>query len=212
MIRMVKAYSRKEGKRIDKKRIDNKQETRMSTKKIEPTRITDEQAHDLKNQGVVSAQSRRDGLLMSLLIDHGLRIGEVVILEKKCFDYNSGIVTFYRPKVDKTQKHRMSPNVILYWGYYSANDCPPSGTIWRESNSNGSLGSQNASERGLSGRVRELGRKLGIENLSAHDLRHYWATKYIKDKHTLEQLREAGGWSSLAMPIRYIEDSEIANE
>ena len=60
-------------------------------------------------------------------------------------------------------------------------------------------------------RVRVLGARIGVEGLSAHDCRHYWAT-YWADKVDVLRLQEAGGWSSLAMPRRYIEESEVANE
>jgi len=47
--------------------------------------------------------------------------------------------------------------------------------------------------------------------LSAHDCRHYWATFWAKRVDVL-RLQEAGGWNSLAMPRRYVEDARIANE
>jgi hypothetical protein len=47
--------------------------------------------------------------------------------------------------------------------------------------------------------------------MSAHDCRHYWATLWA-DKVDVLRLQEAGGWPSLVMPPRYVEESEIANE
>ena len=67
------------------------------------------------------------------------------------------------------------------------------------------------SEQAITARVRDLGKAIGLEGLSAHDCRHYWAT-YWAGKVDVIRLQEAGGWNSLAMPRRYIEDSEIANE
>ncbi len=67
------------------------------------------------------------------------------------------------------------------------------------------------SERAISWRVRELGEQVGVTGLSPHDCRHYWAT-YWADKVDVLRLQEAGGWSSLTMPRRYVEDAEIANE
>jgi integrase len=57
-----------------------------------------------------------------------------------------------------------------------------------------------------------LGKEIGLDHLSAHDCRHYWATCAAKNGTDPFVLQEAGGWSSLAMPRRYIEDNEIANE
>ncbi len=66
-------------------------------------------------------------------------------------------------------------------------------------------------ERPITERVRLLGEQVGPERLSPHDCRHYWAI-YWADKVDVLRLQEAGGWSSLAMPRRYVEDAEIANE
>jgi integrase len=46
-----------------------------------------------------------------------------------------------------------------------------------------------------------------LAGLSAHDCRHYWGRKV-----DVLRLQEAGGWSSLAMSRRYVENSEIAKE
>ncbi|MFZ2518386.1 MAG: tyrosine-type recombinase/integrase, partial [Anaerolineae bacterium] len=67
-------------------------------------------------------------------------------------------------------------------------------------------------ERAVTARVETLGAALGIEGLSAHDLRHFWATTAAANKTDPFSLQEAGGWSSLAMPRRYVEDAKIANE
>lgn len=75
----------------------------------------------------------------------------------------------------------------------------------------GSLTDTGMTEWSISQRVRTLGERIGLDGLSAHDCRHYWAT-YWADKVDVLRLQEAGGWSSLAMPRRYVEESEIANE
>ena len=57
---------------------------------------------------------------------------------------------------------------------------------------------------------KDIGELAGVEGLSPHDCRHAWATRNAK--HGLEWLQQAGGWSSLAMPERYVEAAKIANE
>ena len=64
----------------------------------------------------------------------------------------------------------------------------------------------------ISARVRRLGEEIGIEGLSAHDCRHYWATRAAAMGTDVMKLKDAGGWSSLAMPMRYVEAAAIANE
>lgn len=50
----------------------------------------------------------------------------------------------------------------------------------------------------------------GVSTL--RDLRHGWATRAAKGGTDAFALRDAGGWSSLVMPSRYVEDSAISNE
>jgi integrase len=45
---------------------------------------------------------------MCLLLDHGLRCGEVALLEVTHDDLKAGELRFYRPKVDKVQIHRLT--------------------------------------------------------------------------------------------------------
>ena len=88
--------------------------------------------------------------------------------------------------------------------------------FWRKScKETGKLSSQmseTSATRALTKRVELLGRPTGIEGLSAHDARHYWATFEAKSKTPINRLMDVGGWSSPAMPLRYIEAAHIANE
>ena len=75
----------------------------------------------------------------------------------------------------------------------------------------GQLAGDKMSVRGITKRVRILGERVGLRGLSAHDCRHYLATQAAKDT-PLDRLQDAGGWSSYAMPLRYIESAKIANQ
>jgi len=59
--------------------------------------------------------------------------------------------------------------------------------------------------------VRELGERISVKGLSAHDCRHDWAKSAVKASD-IKSLQQAGGWSSPAMPLRYVDDAAIANE
>ena len=65
---------------------------------------------------------------------------------------------------------------------------------------------------GAHGRVHDLGAAVGLVGLSAHDLRHYWATRAARSGTPLDRLQDAGGWASPAMPLRYVETAKIANQ
>ena len=158
-------------------------------------------------------QGRRDTLMMCLLLDHGLRVGEVAALSVSDFDLQEGVLRFFRPKVNKEQVHRLTietRNAVS--SYKKHNDLPLSGLLLRRSKKNEELGQPGISPRAISARVCLLGERLGIIGLSAHDCRHYWATSAARHGTDPFVLQEAGGWSSLAMPRRYVEDNEIAND
>jgi integrase len=85
--------------------------------------------------------------------------------------------------------------------------------------------------RALRARVHDLGAAVGLVELSAHDLRHYWATRAARSGTPLDRLQDAGGWASPAtpaypaspgtaaptgagagVPLRYVETAKIANQ
>lgn len=151
---------------------------------------------------------------MALLLDHGLRVSEVAGLRVQDFDLKQGLLRFYRPKVDKEQVHRLSPDTLAATrAYFGAGDAPGQGRVLRVSKKNGELGKAGMTTRRLTERVCVLGQQtLGIPNLRAHDCRHYWATAAIRNGTDIKALQTAGGWNSPAMPLRYAEANAIANE
>ena len=214
LIRAVSGYSRKERKRVDEKRADAGILTRRTgAKKAEAVRITPEQAHALKTGQPDTPQGRRDAVLMCLLLDHGLRCGEVALLEVAHVDLKAGELRFYRPKVDKEQTHRLTQSTHrALQAYFDCGDAPEAGKLLRGSRKSGKLTSAGMSERAITNRVRVLGEAVEILGLSAHDCRHFWATQAARKGTDPFALQEAGGWNSLAMPRRYVEAAQIANE
>jgi integrase len=207
VIRTVAGYSQKEAKRVNERR----EVTRRGHKKAQHVSIDKKQARKLKKQPD-TPQGRRDALMMGLLLDHGLRVGEVARLQVSDFDLKAGEMRFYRPKVDKTQTHQLSGDTQrALQAWFENGDAPAVGPLLRASRKNGELTEAGMTEWSISQRVRTLGERIGLDGLSAHDCRHYWAT-FWADKVDVLRLQEAGGWSSLAMPRRYVEESEIANE
>jgi len=206
LIKTVTGYAKNEARRIDARRPV----TRVGDKKRTPTRITHDQARQLK-ASPDTPQGRRDTLIMCLLLDHGLRVGEVVLLRAENFDVEGGLFYFERPKVDGAQVHKFSNDTLhALQGYIGAGDAPKTGPLLRGSRKSGALTHAGISDRAIQARVRFLGEQIGLFDLSPHDCRHYWATYWAK-KVDVIQLQEAGGWSSLEMPRRYIERAKIAN-
>lgn len=148
---------------------------------------------------------------MSLLLDHGLRVGEIALLQAGAFNVESGLFCFQRPNIDGEQIHQLTNDTRrALQAYIQAGDCPKDGALLRGSLKSGELTHAGISARAIQARVRFLGEQIGLFGLSPHDCRHYWAT-YWSDKVDVLRLQEAGGWSSLEMPRRYVERSQIAN-
>ncbi len=206
LIKTVNGYAKSEAKRADARRAVK----RVGKKKSSPVRITQSQAAQLQAQPD-TPQGRRDRLLICLLLEHGLRVGEVVLLQAKHFELDTGLFYFERPKVDGEQIHQLtSATLQALQAYIRAGDCPQEGALLRGSLKSGELTHAGISVQAIQVRVRLLGEQIGLFGLSPHDCRHYWAT-YWATKVDVLRLQEAGGWSSLEMPRRYVERSRIAN-
>ena len=214
LIGSVKGYDGKEARHIDAGRRADGLNTRTGAKKAEAVIIPADVAEALKAQPS-TPQGKRDSLLMCLLLEHGLRVGEIGILTRQSFDMKAGTFTFYRPKVNKLQTHTLTAATRKAAAAYLPH-APAEGIVWRKScKGTGKLSSQlseTSATRALTKRVELLGRHAGIEGLSAHDGRHHWATWELNNGTPIHRLMDAGGWSSLAMPMRYQTAAHIANE
>jgi len=189
MIKTVSGFRHGEGRNVDAGRST----VRRGAKKAEATSVGAGQALALKDQA-----DPRDALIMCILLDHGLRCGEIASLDVSAIDLAAGTMTFYRAKVHKTQTHRLSADTLRAAMKHLAT--PRSGSLF------------STTTREINRRVGELGQALGIERLSPHDARHYWATAAARGKTDPKSLQDAGGWTSPAMVLRYIESAAIANE
>ena len=76
MIMTVKGYAHKEAIHIDERRKADEVSTRKSSKKAVAVSLSPVQAARLMARSA-NPQGRRDALLMTILLEHGLRVGEV---------------------------------------------------------------------------------------------------------------------------------------
>jgi integrase len=216
LIRSVHGYQRNESRHIDEERVRAGTTIRKGAKKAAAVTISEEIRRKLKREHPDTPQGRRDALLMCLLLDHGLRCGELALLQVSDIVLEQGELRFYRPKVDKAQTHRLSPDTLrAARAWFERGDVLESGALLRstmKSKHGNKLHASGMSERAITKRVEYLGRRFGVTGLSAHDGRHSWATTAARNGTDPFALQEAGGWSSLAMPRRYVEAAKIANE
>lgn len=207
MILLIKGHKGKDARNRDEKR----EQTRKGNKKAQANFLTNEQVKNLIEE-IPAEEYRgiRNRLIAYLLFDMGLRVSEVSDLNIECLQITEteGYLKFYRRKVDKTQIHRLTRNVLESAKTYLETfplDTNKNTPLF-PGNKNGRLGT-NAIRR----LIRTQGKHHEIGNLSPHDARHTWAT--LAGKSTpLHILQQAGGWSNLEMPSRYIQESQIANE
>ncbi|MEZ4617743.1 MAG: site-specific integrase [Caldilineaceae bacterium] len=167
----------------------------------------------MKRTPADTPQGRRDALLMCLLLDHGLRVGEVADLTVDAFNLKAGKLVFYRDKVEKTQTHKLTADTLrAIRNYIEAGDVPAVGSLLRGSRKDGSLTHAGMSVVAITARVKRLGEEIGVEGLSAHDCRHYWATDANRNGTDPFALLQAGGWTSMQTVQRYVDASKVAND
>ena len=170
LIASVKGYAPQEGKHVDDQRHAEGMDTRKGAKKAEAVTIPEDIAQALKDQPA-TPQGRRDSLIMCLLLDHGLRVGEIAILTRASFDLKANTLTFFRPKVSKTQTHTLTADTRRAAAAYLKHDAPSEGTpgsVWRRSTKgqgNWVRMSETSATRALTKRVELLGRRAGIEGI-----------------------------------------------
>ena len=206
LIREVRGYGQTEGKRIDEKRPS----TRIGHKKEEAIVLTAQQARLLKNNHSPTPQGIRDRLMICLMLDLGLRSSEVSGLKVADFA-EPGNVVVYRQKTDTTDRMALSADI-----HQALTDYKPymrrSGSLLRGSRKGGKLTDDVMSVRAIGSRVKALGHDiLDIWELSPHDLRHTWATQAAKHSSPFI-LRDAGGWTNMQTPSRYVERAKTVNE
>jgi len=218
LIAGVKSISRGGGLNLDAGRVADGVPVRVGAKKAEHTKLSAAQRTKLKTEHKDDAQGRRDRVMMCLLLDHGLRVSEVVGVTVGKLDMTSNTLVVYRKKTKKEQTLELSNDTqFALLAYINADDCPadPNAKLLRSSLKSGALAHAGMTESGCAARVRDIGLRHGIKGLSPHDCRHSFATMgaklVVKGKASILQLQEAGGWSSLAMVRRYVEGQTIAN-
>lgn len=150
---------------------------------------------------------------MTLLLDHGLRLGELTGLAVEALDLDAALRTFYRLKVDKVQTHRLTAAALAAARCYLAGaGAGAESGLWVASDRRGRLLALPMSARAIAKRVGLLSLDVGVARLSPHDCRHYRATSVAGAGTEMFSLRDAGDWSSVTMPARYVEAGAITNE
>lgn len=203
------------GQNID----DRREQTRIGAKKADFITLTRDEVDALLDQPP-TPRGRRDAALVAMLYFFGCRAGEAAGLQVSDVNLQAGLVHVFRPKVKGTvMKHgvydlhqpEFAPARRAFEDY-SRNDAPPIGLYFRGSVQNtDALGDHAMTRVTISQTIAILGERIGIDGLSAHDLRHTGATHIAESDDNLVRLRDWGGWNSIHMPARYAQRAAKAN-
>lgn len=215
LIKLVKGYRYSEGHNIDQDRKEKGLDTRVGTKKATPTPISTRQALRLKTETTHPTQPRtrahdqlleaRDALLMCLLIEHALRVSEVVGLDVNDIDLETGTISVYREKTYTRDTYELMPRTREAAEIYLP-------LVEQDGPLFTSYQGKRITRYGIFERVRLLGQQVGIPNLSPHDLRHFWTVDAFKNGNGIDLIQRYGGWNSPAMPLHYAKVIGIANK
>ncbi|MEM7348674.1 MAG: site-specific integrase, partial [Chloroflexota bacterium] len=165
-----------------------------------------------------SPQAARDAVLMCLLLDHGLRASEMAQINAQNIDLQANTLTFFRPKVKGTDHerttHQLTDDSASVLSLYLDRFFPPAlihdgplilaTTRLKKDGTGGELEERPLNRIRISERVAYLGKQHGIFKLSAHDCRHYCATKMARLGYTIDELMAWFGWTSAQTAMRYI--------
>ena len=178
-------------------------ETRNDDKNADPILLNAEQITSIKDHPDTPI-GRRDMLLICLALDHGLRVGELAILQRSDIYFGDGTMTFERSNSGQRTTIKLSEDTVEAARKYFGGDFPGFGNLWQPS-----LSGQSTSTGTITKRIRVLGKKIAIFDLSPEDLRHTWATNAAKDT-PLDQLIYAGGWTSISSALPYLKNAKVA--
>lgn len=179
---------------------------RRGTKKAAPIKLTMDQVQMLMRQPLETAQGSRDGLLLSLLLEHGLRVNELASLKIGDIDRSDSTFHISRNVPSEDQTFPLSEAALrAYDAYHKYIKKEAAGTqLLRAVRKGGKhVSKAGLTTRGISLRVEKLGAEIGIQSLSAHDLRHTWAANAAQSGVEPAKLQVFGGWSSRAMVRKF---------
>ena len=162
-------------------------------------------------------RGRRNAAMIAMLAYLGFRAGELALITRDDINLDAARIHVYRPKWEGTDKAHMlyrldnPPRLLDALMAYLQLDAPAEGLLLRGSRQNSDeLSGHPMTRTTISQEVAREGKRIGISNLSAHDLRHGGATR-LGAKGDMVKLMSWGGWKSASTAMRYIKGQEIAN-
>jgi integrase len=181
-------------------------------KKGAPNFLSEEQFSSLINRiDLQHMNGTRDVAIFYLFFELGLRLGELVLLNREDYDAISRQLTITRTKVGLVQTHLLSERAGATLDSYLEKLPPTREEALFVNLRRTQYYLKRLSHRGVQKLFDRVQAHIGLKDFSPHDLRHSWATNAVARGIDLDQLREAGGWASYKMPLAYLAKRKIAN-
>ncbi|HLZ61260.1 MAG TPA: tyrosine-type recombinase/integrase [Ktedonosporobacter sp.] len=218
-IKLVETDSYGDGVNIDKRRQQMHITPYMVERKNAKTVVKRPQATRLKKTTTPIERSRahdqllveRDELLMCLLIEHGLRVSEIVNLNEESIDLEEGTMLVKRSKTYSQNTLKLMPGTYVAALHYLPLLRDYATHLLHQESEEAERGhplfygyeGARITRFGIYDRVRELGNLAGIQQLSPHILRNYWVQDAFRSGNSLDKIQQYGGWKSAIMPLYY---------
>ena len=232
----ISGYAGKVARNVDQHRLSNKTPTRVGRKKADFTRLSAQEAVQLRRTTTPSPPPQRfprehdqvlqarDAVMWSLLDEHLLRVSELVTLAIEDVDLEEKTITVYREKGNETWMYEMGPQTEAHLQVYLKQ-------LQALGRTHGPLflgyGDKPMTTSAINKRVGKLGEQLGFgknadleakekrqgrhkQRLSPHDLRHHGAITLLNEGTPLNELQAIGGWRTAHIPLQYAKLSKNA--
>lgn len=176
-------------------------------RKVEKPRVPDEEMPVLEDEEVVRLleaidMKRENGLrnvaIVALLLDTGLRRGEVIHLACHELDLERREVRVKRGKGGKNRTVPLLDAVKVLATYLKARPSLDSGGLFLTKSGEPLKGD------GVQSMLRRLGEKAGVQHCNAHTFRHTFARNYLRRGGDVETLRRIMGHKSIETTRRYL--------
>ena len=149
-----------------------------------------------------SVRRYRDAAIVLTLCGTGLRVGELVKLERR--DYDNGILTVRQGKGRKYREIHVADAVdkaIRAWMKVSVNEAE--NALFSRIQRNGKTATQPLTTTGLTGIQAELQHTSGIARFTPHDMRRTFITRLLEQGVDINTVRQLAGHSDITTTTRY---------
>ncbi|MBV9711578.1 MAG: tyrosine-type recombinase/integrase, partial [Ktedonobacteraceae bacterium] len=211
----VKGYNGKAARNLDESRVERRIPTRIGYKKSTFTEITATEAEQLKRTTLPPPPperfprehdqllAARDTLMLCLFIEHALRCGELVALDVKSINLARHTLTIYSEKTNTMNVHQMQEKTEAAARVYLKQIGRSDGPLFE------GYGGKRITTRAINKRVGDIGKLMGIDHLSPHDLRHFFTFDALDNGLPLDLVQGIGGWASPYMPLLYAKRNTV---